>query len=125
MLRALFRVKDKSFQNLIVGVGFPEMVVRPLASKFNCKVGESPLLHLSFPIGAQSKSISVWNPVVDNFECKLSSWNRSYLSLGWRIALIKASLSNFPIYYVPFADASSGQEEIGSDSEGFLTGRAE
>ena len=46
------------------------------------------------------RSQEVWNPVEENFKRKLSLWKRNYLSLGGRITLIKASSSNFPVYYM-------------------------
>ena len=42
----------------------------------------------------------MWDPVIHKFEKKLSSWKRQYLSLGERITLIKACLSNIPVYYM-------------------------
>lgn len=51
-------------------------------------------------LGPTPKSIAVWNPIIEKFEHELLAWNRSYLSLGGRIALIKASLSSFPAYFM-------------------------
>lgn len=50
----------------MVGVGRSEEVVRPLAAKFSCKVGKLPLLYQGLPIGAHSRSLVLWNPVVEN-----------------------------------------------------------
>lgn len=76
-------------------------IVQSLASKLHCKVGNFPFLYLGLPIVVKSRGKVVWDPVVKNFEWKLSLWI-SYLSLGGMITLIKAALSILPIH-VPFA----------------------
>lgn len=55
-------------KSMMVGVSCTEEVVRSLDSTFRRKIGKLPLLFLCLPIGAHSKSISVWNPLVENFE---------------------------------------------------------
>lgn len=44
-------------------------------------------------------SVSMWDPEVEKFEKKSSSWKMQYLSFGGRITLIKSSLSSLPVYY--------------------------
>lgn len=78
----------------MVGVGRSEEVVRPLAAKFSYKVGKLPLLYQGLPIGAHSRSVVIWNPVVENSKKRLSAWKRRYLSFGGRIALIN------PLYQI-------------------------
>ena len=48
-------------------------------------------------LGPVSKSL--WNSVVERVERKLFAWKASYLSMGGRVTLIKAVLSNLPVYY--------------------------
>lgn len=67
--------------------------------RLHCKIGKLPFIYLGLPIGAKARSKAVWDPIMENFERKLSMWKRNYLSLGERITLIKASLSNLPVYY--------------------------
>jgi hypothetical protein len=50
------------------------------------------------PLGARFKDKACWNGVVEKSVRTLASWKRSYLSKGGRIALIKSTLSNLPIY---------------------------
>ena len=52
------------------------------------------------PIGANTTFRSLWDPVVDKCERRLSSGKKYYLSLGGRITLIIACLSNLPVYYM-------------------------
>ena len=44
------------------------------------------------------KSKSIWDPILEKMECKLSGWQRIYLSKGGRITLIKSTLSSLPTY---------------------------
>lgn len=55
---------------------------------------------MGLPIEANPRSKALWDPVVEKFEKILSMWKRQCLSLGGRITLIKATLSNLPIYYM-------------------------
>ena len=57
-------------------------------------------MYLDFPIGAKPRSKALWDPVIEKFEKSLSSWKKQYLSMDGRIILIKACLSNLPIYYM-------------------------
>lgn len=84
----------------LVGVSCSEGVVRSMASIMHCKLGKLPLTYLGLPIGARARSTTLWKPVIERAEGKLSNWNKRYLSLGGRITLIKACLSNLPIYYI-------------------------
>ena len=59
-----------------------------------------PFLYLGLPVGANPKSKAVWNPIIEKFESKLTSWKGQYLSSGGRITLIKLTLSNLPVYYI-------------------------
>lgn len=38
--------------------------------------------------------------MLERIKCKLECWKRRYISLGDRITLIKAVISNLPIYYM-------------------------
>lgn len=87
-------------KSLLVGVRCSVEVTTPLANLLHCKVGKLPMTCLAVRIGAKSRSKAVWRPVVDNFEQKLSSWTRNYPSSGGRITLIKAFLSNLPVYFM-------------------------
>lgn len=84
----------------LVGVGCSNEVVRSLANNIHCKVGKLPMLHLGLPIEAKERLTALWNPVINRVEKKLSTWKRRYLSFGGRITLIKACLSNLPVYYM-------------------------
>ncbi|WMV20542.1 hypothetical protein MTR67_013927 [Solanum verrucosum] len=50
------------------------------------------------PLGAKSKSVNIWNFVVERCEKKLVNWRSQYLSLGGRVTLINSVLDAMPIY---------------------------
>lgn len=52
------------------------------------------------PLGGNLRAISFWDPVVERVNRRLAGWKKSYISLGGRITLIKAVLSNVPVYYM-------------------------
>ena len=79
-------------KSLLVGIGCSEDkdTTRSLANIIHCKSGRLLIIYLGLPIGANPRSKSLWDPVVDKCERRLSFWKKQYLSLGGRITLIKA-----------------------------------
>ena len=92
---------------LRVNLGKSEMVlvgevenIHELADPLYCKVGSLPMTYLGMPLGASSKSMAIWNPILEKFERHLSGWKRMYLSKGGRLTLLKSTLSSLPTYYL-------------------------
>lgn len=48
----------------------------------NCKCGELPFKYLGLPIGANLKSMAMWEPVKTTMPNRLSTWKIIHLSLG-------------------------------------------
>ena len=67
---------------------------------WECRVGSLPMLYLGMPLGTLYKTASIWNPILERMEKKLSSWKQLYLSKGGRITLLKSTLSSLPTYYL-------------------------
>ena len=63
-----------------------------LALDFGCKVGRLPTSYLGLPLGAQHKSVAVWDGMEKRF------WKRQFISKGGRITLIRSTLYSMPIY---------------------------
>ncbi|CAL1353613.1 unnamed protein product [Linum trigynum] len=70
-----------------------------LAAIFGCKWSREPSKYLGFPLGAKANAISTWSTICDNYQKRLDGWKRRYLSLGGRLTLNKAILSNQLVYY--------------------------
>ncbi|KAJ9678923.1 hypothetical protein PVL29_020968 [Vitis rotundifolia] len=69
-----------------------------LALEVGCKVGRLPNSYLGIPLGANHKSVAVWDGVEERFRRRLALWKRNYISKGGRITLIRSTLSSMPIY---------------------------
>ena len=83
----------------IVPVGGVENL-NVLACVLCCRVGSLPMTYLSMPLGAHCKDSSIWNPIIEKMERRLSSWKRLYLSKGGRLTLLKNTLSSLPTYFL-------------------------
>lgn len=91
------RVNLKKSEMFSVGSGVD---LSSLAEGWGCKVGYLPTSYLGLPLGASFKLTSVWEPVIERFEKKLSGWKRGYISKGGKMTLIKSTLQNLPVYFM-------------------------
>ena len=46
--------------------------VHVLAEILGCRIGSLPMTYLGVALGASHKSPTVWNPILEKFECKLA-----------------------------------------------------
>ena len=95
------------FTGLKVNIGKSEIVpvgevnnLDALANIIQCRVGSLPMTYLGMPLGTSFKTASIWNPILEKIERKLSGWKRIYLSKGGRLMLLKSTLSSLPTYYL-------------------------
>ena len=92
---------------LKVNVGKSEIVpvgevgnLDALALILCCKVGCLPMSYLDMPLGAHYKDSSIWNPIIEWMEKKLTGWKQLYFSKGGRLTFLKSTLSSLPTYYL-------------------------
>ena len=92
---------------LKVNVGKSEIVpvwevgnIGDLADILRCRVGSLPMKYLGMPLGTSFKTTSIWNPILEKMEKKLSGWKHLYLSKGGRLTLLKSTLSSLPTYFL-------------------------
>ena len=71
-----------------------------LANILQCRVGNLPMTYLGMPLGSSYKTPTIWNPILERMEKKLSGWKRLYLSKRGRLTLLKSTLSSLPTYYL-------------------------
>ena len=71
----------QAFTGLKVNVGKSEIVLvrevynlAELASILHCRVGSLPMKYM--PLGSSFKTASIWNPILEKMEKKLSGWKR-------------------------------------------------
>ena len=71
-----------------------------LVEILGCQQSSFRLKYLGLPLGASHKEETIWNPVLEKMERRLSGWKRLYLSKGGKVTLIKSTLSNLPTYFL-------------------------
>ena len=79
----------KAITGLKVNIGKSEIVpmgvigsLNTLSSVLSCNVGQLTMTYLDMPLGAYFKDPSIWNPIIEKMEKKLSSWKCLYLLKG-------------------------------------------
>ena len=53
-----------------------------LVGLLGCRHSSLPLKYLGFPLWAKFKELSIWNPILEKMERRLTRWKRLYLSSG-------------------------------------------
>ena len=84
----------------ILGVHVAESTLRDWAQILRCKVGRFPMTYLGLPLGGSTSRVACWEPLLTRMNNKLAAWKSKLLSIGGRLTLIKASLSNLPMYFM-------------------------
>ena len=123
----------QAFMGLKVNVGKSEILLigmmnnlAALANILHCKVGSLPMKYLGMPLGTSFKIVSIWNPILEKMEKKLSGWKRFYLSKGGRLTLLKSTLSSLPTYFLSlFTIPKAVAARIESIQRNFLWGSFE
>nr|GEV29813.1 RNA-directed DNA polymerase, eukaryota [Tanacetum cinerariifolium] len=78
----------------------PDSDLSYMACLTRCLEGVFPFTYLGLPIKSNMNLISSWNPIIDRFKSKLSSWKANLLSIGGRLTLIKPVLGSLGINYM-------------------------
>lgn len=73
-----------------------------LAGGLGGTIDSFPTTYLGLPLGAKFKEKSIWEPIIDRFEKRLSFWKSKYLSKEGRLTLIKSVLSSVLTYFLSF-----------------------
>ncbi|XP_026396728.1 uncharacterized protein LOC113291407 [Papaver somniferum] len=66
---------------------------------FGCKTDTLPFIYPGMPLRDKPNTKSIWNPILERFDARLSFWNQIPLSKGGKMALLKHILSSLPMYY--------------------------
>eukprot|EP00268_Persea_americana_P005048 TRINITY_DN11696_c0_g1_i8.p1 TRINITY_DN11696_c0_g1~~TRINITY_DN11696_c0_g1_i8.p1 ORF type:complete len:234 (+),score=29.37 TRINITY_DN11696_c0_g1_i8:35-736(+) len=96
---AVSGLKVNFLKSELIGIRTEKSKLLQYAEILGCKVGDLPSSYLGLPLCLGTVTKSLWNPVVERVERKLSAWKASYLFMGGRVTLIKSVLSNLLVYY--------------------------
>ena len=77
-----------------------------------CKIGSLPMTYLGKPFGAPFQAISIWHPIIEKMERKLSLWKHLYSSKGGRLTLLKNTLSYYLSLFIVPKSVADGLEKI-------------
>jgi len=108
-MRALLRgfemvsgLKINFFKSSLIGVNGASDFMDMACNFLNCSEGSIPFKYLDLPVGADSRSMSTWEPLVKSISGKLNSWGYKYINFGGRIVLLNSVLNAIPIFYLSF-----------------------
>ena len=88
------------YKSSLIGVNVDLEFMDMTCSFLNCSKGSVPFKYLGLPVGANSRSMSTWEPMVETLSGRLNNWGHKYISFGGRIVLINSVLNSIPIFYL-------------------------
>ena len=59
--------------------------IEVLTAELGCKASSLPMTYLGLPLGAQHKSVGIWDLIEERFRRRLATWKRQYISKGGRV----------------------------------------
>nr|KAJ0203637.1 hypothetical protein LSAT_V11C500259620 [Lactuca sativa] len=84
----------------VYGVGASHTEVINLATPLGCEPSSIPFTYLRIPVGENMNRRKAWEPIIDKFQAKMSTWKVRSLSFGGRLALAKAVPGNLPTFFM-------------------------
>lgn len=95
-------LKINFFKSSLIGVNVREDFMEMACNFLNCSRGSVPFNYLGLPVGANGRSMSTWEPLVETLSRRLNSSGYKYISFGGRIVLLNSVLNSIPIFYLSF-----------------------
>ncbi|XP_026383660.1 uncharacterized protein LOC113279172 [Papaver somniferum] len=86
----------------IISIG-TDHKVDVIADILNCRIEKFPLKYLGIPIGATSRSTTIWDVIIEFFLKKLAPSKRRFFNKADRVVLIKATLPTYQFTLCPFS----------------------
>lgn len=80
----------------VYGVRVKDVKIECLVCILCCEPNRFLFTYIGLPIGANMKLGRSWNPIVEKFKSKLSSWKATNLSFGGHLTLVSSVLSSPP-----------------------------
>lgn len=60
--------------------------------------GSIPFKYLGLSVGANSRSFSTWEPLLEHVKTRLNSWGKKFISFGGRIVLLNSVINAIPFF---------------------------
>ncbi|RHN63454.1 putative reverse transcriptase zinc-binding domain-containing protein [Medicago truncatula] len=95
-------LKVNYHKSSLIGVNVSRQFMEAACRFLHCSEGSVPFNYLGLPVGANSKKLSTWEPMLEQLRNRLNSWGFKYVSLGGRITLLNSVLNAIPIFYLSF-----------------------
>nr|GEZ34182.1 RNA-directed DNA polymerase, eukaryota, reverse transcriptase zinc-binding domain protein [Tanacetum cinerariifolium] len=76
----------------LVGIGIPFEEVKILSQITGCHASHLSFTYLGLPVGYNMAVTKSWDPLIDKFSKRLSTWKASLLSIGGRTTLLTSVL---------------------------------
>ncbi|GJT97390.1 reverse transcriptase domain, reverse transcriptase zinc-binding domain protein [Tanacetum coccineum] len=105
-----FGLKINLKKSKLFGVGVPGNEVSALARKLVCEPSSFPFTYLGLPVGASMSRSVHWQPIIDRFSEKLSSWKAKNVSFGGRLTLGGAHGDSRKISWIAWDKVLSSSE---------------
>jgi len=95
-------LKINFLKSSLIGVNVREDFMEMACNFLNCSRGSIPFIYLGLPVGANGRSMSTWELLVETFNSRLNTWGHKYISFGGRSVLLNSVLNSIPIFYLSF-----------------------
>ncbi|XP_024628921.1 uncharacterized mitochondrial protein AtMg00310-like [Medicago truncatula] len=95
-------LKVNFHKSSLIGVNVQREFMEAACRFLHCREGVIPFKYLGLPVGASSKKVSTWEPMLEQLRKRLNSWGNKFVSLGGRIVLLNSILNAIPIFYLSF-----------------------
>lgn len=92
-------------KSCLYGIGVEDNRKKELADILGCSYGKLPFTHLGMQVGCNPTKSAAWDPIIRKRSAKLAGWKSKHLSMGGRVTLIKATLTDMPLYYMSVFNA--------------------
>jgi len=86
----------------LIRVNVPPEFMTMACDFLKCSEGAIPFKYLGLPVGASSRKMFAWDPLLNLLSRKLNMWGHRYISFGGRIVLLNSVLNSIPIFYLSF-----------------------
>jgi len=95
-------LKINFLKSSLIGVNVREEFMEMACKFLNCIMGSIPFNYLGLPVGANGRSMTTWEPLVETLNRRLNTWGHKYISFGGRIILLNSVLNSILIFYLSF-----------------------